>query len=218
RASPSRQHRVTARSRCSSRTQVPVSLWLTVSGSSSVSTVVRPAGPLTRARVSAWQSWPRSPAAGEATFACSTGRGHESKRCSRHRLPFLHLELAVALHDARYGGHMRALRITLIAAAALAVPALLAFGVHLAAGRSFTAPPPLVARVSTTPIATPAPARQPDVSGPCDEAEHRNDPRCAGSTTPTHTTTVDDKSGHHSGTDDSRSGSGKGRGRSSGDD
>jgi hypothetical protein len=115
---------------------------------------------------------------------------------------------------------MRVLRVTLIVVAALAVPALLAFGVHLAAGSSLTAPPPLVARVSTTPIAMPAPARQADVSGPCDEAEHRNDPRCAASKAPSRTTTVDDNSGRHSGTDDSRSGSGsgKGRGRSGGDD
>jgi hypothetical protein len=111
---------------------------------------------------------------------------------------------------------MRALRIALIVAAALAVPALLALGVHLAAGSSLTAPPPLVARVSTTPIA--APAQQTDVSGPCDEPEHRNDPRCAGSKAPTRTTTVDDKSGRHSGTDESGSGKGRGRGRSGGDD
>lgn len=104
-------------------------------------------------------------------------------------------------------------------AAALVVPALLALGVHLAAGSSLTAPPPLVARVSTTPIAAPAPAQTTtDVSGPCDEAEHRNDPRCTGSTTPTRTTTLDDKSGGHSGSDDSGSSSGKGRGRSGGDD
>jgi hypothetical protein len=115
---------------------------------------------------------------------------------------------------------MRALRITLIVAVALAVPALLALGVHLAAGSSLTAPPPLVARVSTTPIAAPAPAQRTDVSGPCDEAEHRNDPRCAGSKAPTRTTTVDDKSGRNSGRDDSGSSSGKGggRGRSGGDD
>ena len=115
---------------------------------------------------------------------------------------------------------MRALRITLIAVVALAVPALLALGVHLAAGSSLTAPPPLVARVSTTPIAAPAPAQQADVPGPCDEPEHRNDPRCAGSNAPTRTTTVDDKSGRHSGSDDSGSSSGKGRGRgrSGGDD
>ncbi len=115
---------------------------------------------------------------------------------------------------------MRTLRVTLIAAAALAVPALLAIGVHLAAGSSLTAPPPVVARVSTTPIAAPAPAQKADVSGPCDEAEHRNDPRCAGSdgtTTTTPTTTADDKSGRRSGSDDSGS-RGRGRGRSGGDD
>jgi len=124
------------------------------------------------------------------------------------------------LQSAGYGGHMRALRITVIVVAALAVPALLALGVHLAAGSSLTAPPPVVARVSTAPIAAPAPAQR-DVSGRCDEADHRNDPRCAGTTTGTTTTTTsDDKSGRHSGSDDSGSSSGKGRGRgrSGGDD
>ena len=118
---------------------------------------------------------------------------------------------------------MRAARVTAIVVAALVLPALLALGVHFAAGSSLTAPPPLVARVSTTPIAAPAPAQQADVSGPCDEAEHRNDPRCKGTTTTTNgTTTVDDNSSRHSGSDDSGSGSGsgkgRGRGRSGGDD
>ena len=114
---------------------------------------------------------------------------------------------------------MRALRVVLIVAVALALPALLALGVHFAAGSSLTAPPPLVARVSTAPIAAPAPTQPTDTSGPCDEREHRNDPRCAGTTTTTtRTTTVDDNSSRHSGSDDSSSGSGKGRGRSGGDD
>jgi Histidine kinase-, DNA gyrase B-, and HSP90-like ATPase/His Kinase A (phospho-acceptor) domain len=151
------------------------------------------------------------------------GPGHASRRYSRPRLPFLHHDLAFGLQSPHYGGHMRTLRVTLIVLAALAVPALLALGVHLAAGSSLTAPPPLVARVSTTPIAAPAPAQQSDLSGPCDEVEHRNDPRCAGTgttTTTTRTTAVDDNGGRHSGTDDSGSSSGKGRGRgrSGGDD
>ena len=105
---------------------------------------------------------------------------------------------------------MRKVTLVLIAAAALAVPALLAVGVHLAAGTSLTSPPAAVARVSTEPIA--APAEPPaDVSGPCDEAEHRNDPRCAGGTT---TTADEDRSG----SDNSGKGRGRGRGRSGGDD
>lgn len=107
---------------------------------------------------------------------------------------------------------MRKLTLALITAAALAVPALLALGVHLAAGTSLTAPPVAVARVSTEPIA--APVVTTDVSGPCDEAEHRNDPRC------TNTTATDDgdRSGSNSGSDGSGKGRGRGRGRSGGDD
>lgn len=33
---------------------------------------------------------------------------------------------------------------------------------------------------STTPERAPLPARAIDISGPCDEAEHANDPRCTG--------------------------------------
>ena len=71
-----------------------------------------------------------------------------------------------------------------------------------------------------------------DISGPCDEAEHRNDPRCAGivPTDPAPGTTTDDDDGDISGpcdeaehrndprctggveTDDDRSGPGRGRG------
>lgn len=111
---------------------------------------------------------------------------------------------------------MSKLTLVLIAAAALAVPALLAFGVHLAAGTSLTAPPAAVARVSTAPIA--APAVPTDVSGPCDEAEHRNDPRCAPGTTTTTVPDNDDRSGSNSGSGDSGQGRGRGRGRSGGDD
>jgi hypothetical protein len=109
---------------------------------------------------------------------------------------------------------MRNLRTVLMVLAALAVPALLALGVHLAAGGSLTAPPAAVARVSTEPIAQPS--VQPtttetggDISGPCDEAEHRNDPRCAPGAT--------DNSGSGSSGSGS-SGRGRGRGRSGGDD
>jgi hypothetical protein len=45
-----------------------------------------------------------------------------------------------------------------------------------------------------------------DVSGPCDEAEHANDPRCSGAATPT------DDRGRDDGATDDRSGSDSGRG------
>jgi hypothetical protein len=112
---------------------------------------------------------------------------------------------------------MRRLSSVLLLLAALAVPALLALGVHLAAGSSLTAPPPLVARVSTDPIAAPSvPPSGTETSGPCDEAEHRNDPRCRTTTIPGTTTTTDDRSGSNSGSESS--GKGRGRGRSGGDD
>jgi hypothetical protein len=114
--------------------------------------------------------------------------------------------------------------------AALAVPALLALGVHLAAGSSLTSPPQAVARVSTEPLARPSrplttsttTSTTEDISGPCDEAEHRNDPRCApGASTTTTTRDDDDGSNRGRGSDNSGPGSdssGRGRGRSGGDD
>jgi uncharacterized membrane protein YgcG len=118
---------------------------------------------------------------------------------------------------------MRRLSLIPLALAAVAVPVLLALGVHFAAGSSLTAPPAVVARVSTAPIATPSVApttsttRTTTTSDRCAEPEHRNDPRCAAR--------PDDKSGRKSGSDDNSgsgsSGSGKGRsgsGRSGGDD
>jgi len=107
---------------------------------------------------------------------------------------------------------MRRLSLIPIALAALAVPVLLALGVHFAAGSSLTAPPAVVARVSTAPIATPSvepttTTRTTTTSDRCAEPEHRNDPRCASG--------GEDNSGRGS------SGSGKGRsgsGRSGGDD
>ena len=56
-----------------------------------------------------------------------------------------------------------------------------------------------------------------DISGPCDEAEHANDPRCRGGAAAGQTD--DDRSGHGSGSDDhdegdddDRSGSNSGKG------
>src|SRR6266508_5949562 len=52
---------------------------------------------------------------------------------------------------------------------------------------------------STLPAVAPAGTTE-DVSGPCDEAEHANDPRCAGTTTSTTTTRKatrrEDRAGH----------------------
>jgi uncharacterized membrane protein YgcG len=79
---------------------------------------------------------------------------------------------------------MRSLRLIPIALAAIAVPVLLALGVHFAAGSSLTAPPAVVARVPTAPIATPSvepettTTRTTTTSGRCAEPEHRNEPRC----------------------------------------
>ena len=54
-----------------------------------------------------------------------------------------------------------------------------------------------------------------DISGPCDEAEHANDPRCTGAAAGSGT----DDSGHHSGNDDSgHHGGGDDSGRHGGDD
>ncbi len=108
---------------------------------------------------------------------------------------------------------MRRLSLVPIALAAVAVPLLLALGVHFAAGSSLTAPPAVVARVSTAPIATPSveptttTTRTTTTSDRCAEPEHRNEPRCAAG--------GEDNSGRGSGS------SGKGRsgsGRSGGDD
>jgi len=116
---------------------------------------------------------------------------------------------------------MRHLRLLIMVLAALAVPALLALGVHFAAGGSLTAPPPLVARVSTAPLGAPSIAAPVTTttsgSGRCAEPEHRNDPRCISSN---RVTTTDDHSGRGSGNSGSgKSGSGRsGSGHSGGDD
>jgi hypothetical protein len=52
-----------------------------------------------------------------------------------------------------------------------------------------------------------------DVSGPCDEAEHRNDPRCTGAAA---NTTKASGRGHGRGKGNGRSGKGRGRGGQSG--
>jgi hypothetical protein len=59
---------------------------------------------------------------------------------------------------------------------------------------------------ATTAAATAGREAGEDVSGPCDEAEHANDPRCTGAAT-----TTDDR-GRDDGATDDRSGSDSGRG------
>jgi hypothetical protein len=53
-----------------------------------------------------------------------------------------------------------------------------------------------------------------DISGPCDEAEHRNDPRCTGGAGADDADDNDDRSGRGSGggDDEDRSGSNSGKG------
>lgn len=117
-------------------------------------------------------------------------------------------------------------RPVLLAAAVvgLAFPAGLGLAVYAASG-STLAPPAATARVPTGTIARPStPPPGVDVSGNCDEAEHRFDPECTGvpgstadtttaetETETTETTTEPDSSG------DGR-GRGRGRGRGHGGD
>ena len=88
---------------------------------------------------------------------------------------------------------------------------------------------PAPAATVTAPSGTTVPEAGEDVSGPCDEAEHANDPRCTGATAPQmqadddgpnhdvgddHGEHGDDDRGGHGGGggDDDRSGSSSGRG------
>ena len=127
-------------------------------------------------------------------------------------------------------------RVALLAAAivGLGFPAGLGLAVYLASGSSL-APPAATARVPTGTIARPStpPATTTstvdDVSGNCDEAEHRFDPDCIGGTTTFETTdetTTDETTTDETTTeadttttetDSSGRGRGRGRGRS-GDD
>jgi hypothetical protein len=76
---------------------------------------------------------------------------------------------------------MRRARILLIAFLGLAFPLALGAAVYAAAGRSLASPPPSLVGVSTAPVARPATttSEREDLAGPCDEAEHRGDARCA---------------------------------------
>jgi hypothetical protein len=59
---------------------------------------------------------------------------------------------------------------------------------------------PATAATVTAPSGTTVPEAGEDVSGPCDEAEHANDPRCTGATAPQ--TQADDDGPNHGAGDD----------------
>lgn len=72
----------------------------------------------------------------------------------------------------------------------------------LVGGATYVMAAPSERTSSTSPAATTT--RTVDVSGPCDEAEHASDPRCAGPQRPednAQTTTGEDRSGHDVGDD-----------------
>jgi len=81
---------------------------------------------------------------------------------------------------------MKVLKIAALALAALVLPALLASATYIMSANSLDSPAGAVVRVPR-PIASPNPERdraedkpRDDISGPCDEAEHADDPRCTG--------------------------------------
>ena len=117
---------------------------------------------------------------------------------------------------------MRPTRILLITLAALMFPVGLGAAVYATAGRSLASPPEALVSVSSNPVARPVTTTDDptDISGPCDEAEHRNDPRCApGAAGDDNGRHRGDDDGRHGGDDDDRSGnSGPGSTNSGSDD
>jgi hypothetical protein len=129
---------------------------------------------------------------------------------------------------------MRRLALLTAAVVGLAFPAGLGLAVYLASGSTLA--PPATARVPTGTIARPStpPATTTstveDVSGNCDEAEHRLDPECVGGTTTGGTTderTTDERTTDEATTEadtttteaeeeEDSSGQGRGRGRNRG--
>ena len=115
---------------------------------------------------------------------------------------------------------MRRAALLLAAVVGLGFPAGLGLGVYMASGSSL-APAPASARVPTgtiaepslPPLATDMTTTDDDVSGNCDEAEHRLDPECLDGTTTDETTETDDSSGKGKDEDKDK---GKGRGRNRG--
>ncbi len=111
--------------------------------------------------------------------------------------------------------------------AGLAFPVALALAVYVASAGSLAEPVegtqlpsetiarPIPANKAVKPApTTPRATQTGDASGPCDEAEHANDPRCTGAATDDD----DDGSGSGSGSSDDSSGSGSGSSDSSGGD
>jgi hypothetical protein len=87
---------------------------------------------------------------------------------------------------------MRRLALLTAAIIGLGFPAGLGLAVYMASGSTLE-PPAVRARVPTGTIARPStPPPGIDISGNCDEAEHRNDPECSGVTTTTGETTTDE--------------------------
>lgn len=129
---------------------------------------------------------------------------------------------------------MRRLALLTAAIVGLGFPAGLGLAVYMASG-STLAPPAATARVPTGTIARPSTPPPPvDISGNCDEAEHRLDPECVGVTTTTDETTTGGTTTDETTTDETTTdetttetdsdssgpgrGRGKGRGRGRGGD
>jgi hypothetical protein len=117
---------------------------------------------------------------------------------------------------------MRSAILFAAAAIGLGFPTGLGLAVYLASGSSL-APPAASARVPTGTIAEPSTLTTgQDVSGNCDEPEHRLDPECLpGATvdeTTTGETTTDETETTETGDDSSGKGRGRGRGRGRGGD
>jgi len=104
---------------------------------------------------------------------------------------------------------MKSAKTAALVLAALILPLLLAATTYLISAGSFEAPGGAAIRLENAALASPRPDRSPsrskarqqkseeDESGPCDEAEHAGDPRCAGGN--------DDDDNSGSGSDDSGS-------------
>jgi hypothetical protein len=133
---------------------------------------------------------------------------------------------------------MRRLALLTAAIIGLGFPAGLGLAVYMASG-STLAPPAATAQVPTGTIARPStPPPGVDISGNCDEAEHRFDPECVGGTTTDQTTTDETTTSDETTNEDATTeaettttetepdssgrgrgrGQGRGRGRGGGDD
>lgn len=115
---------------------------------------------------------------------------------------------------------MKILKLVALAVVAVVVPGLLAASVFFISAHSFEAPASAVPRVrgniaSPNPQWSPAPRKSSkpktggaggDVSGPCDEVEHADDPRCAAGNGPGDSSSdSEDPDSEESGSEDSGS-------------